>query len=146
MSLEAAFRAAMVGDSGVSAYLGTRWYFVQLPQANVTYPAACYQRISTIPDATPQSQDYRWQKSGWCRLQVTVFISGPNSGPTSDLIALAIQDAMRTFNPAVQTTSPQVSYQGPNFRLNRRAQFQAQTEQPILMDIQDWRIWYRDSN
>jgi hypothetical protein len=134
----------MINDSGVSAYLGSRWYFLQFPQANRTWPVATIQRISTIP-ITTETQDSRWQKSGWCRLQITVFLNGPTSGADADNVALAIQDAMRSFNPAVQPTSPQVSYQGPNYRMNRRLQFQPQTEQPILMDIQDWKVWYRDS-
>jgi hypothetical protein len=144
--LELQLREFMIANPGVSAYLGQRWYFIQLPQANKTYPAATVQRISTIPDGTNMRQDYRWQKSGWCRLQITVFVGGADSAQVAEDVSLALQDAMRTFNPAVESVSPQVSYQGPNFRLNRRLMFQAQTEQPILMDIQDWRVWYRDSD
>lgn len=67
--IEAAIRAHLIADAGLSALIGARVYPVQLPQ-RPTLPAITYQDISTLPtqhrdNPYPKHRRSRYQFDCW---------------------------------------------------------------------------------
>lgn len=143
MTLEQQLHDALLADSGVTAIIGDRLYLVQLPQ-NPVYPAATYQRITTIPVYVHTLGGGQGQ-IGYARFQITGWHSGASSGKQSDDFARAVLAALQTFNAFALPSSPLVLTQAPNFLLSRRMQVEPGTQPPIFKAILDVKLWYRDS-
>ena len=143
MTLEQIIQNALVADPGVSAVIGSRLYLLQLPQ-NPTYPAAVFQRVSTVPIYS-HSPDVGQQGSvGVARFSFTAWATGAHSGATMEACAAAILAALQTFNAWALPTSPQVITQAPNYVVGRRMGIEPQTDPPLFMSVIDVKIFYRD--
>jgi hypothetical protein len=143
MTLEQIFQNAMVSNPGVNAIIGNRLYLVQLPQ-NPVYPAAVYQRISTVPIYSHSPDTGQQGTVGWARFQVTAWATGATSGATMEAFAAAVLSALQTFNAWALPTSPQVITQSPNYIVGRRMSIEPQTDPPLFMAVIDIKICYRD--
>lgn len=146
-ALEQLIHAALIADVGVQAALGrdaagnVTLYLVQLPPGIVDgyYPAAAFQRISTVPLYThSQGVGTANGSAGWTRFQFTVWAKGAGSGLQTDTAIRAILTALASFNgqPGVLGAA--------NFLMSRRMQVEPQVDPPLFKAIADVRIWYQD--
>lgn len=142
-ALEQQIYSALTGDSGMQAVIGTRLYLVQLPQ-NPTYPCAAFQRVDTVPIYSHSPDSGEQAAVGWARYQFTCWASGPSGGQLTEQFALALRNALQTFNAWALPTSPEVLAQAPNFIVSRRMGIEPQTQPPLFKAIIDVRICYQD--
>jgi hypothetical protein len=143
MTLEQQVQNALVSDPAVNAIIGTRLYLLQLPQ-NPVYPAAVYQRVSTVPIYSHSPATGQQASVGWARFSITGWATGANSGAIMEAFAAAVLAALQTFNAWALPTSPQVITQSPNYIVGRRMSIEPQTDPPLFMAAIDVRICYRD--
>jgi len=146
--LEQFIYAALVADPGVQAALGedlnghVALYLAQLPPGltDSYYPAATYQRISTVPIYT-HSQDAGTANgsAGWTRFQFTVWAKAATSGAQTDAAARAILNVLASFN-GQNAGLPNA----PNFLMSRRMLVEPQVDPPLFKAELDVRIWYQD--
>jgi hypothetical protein len=139
MSAEALFRQALLADAGVAQLL-TELYSVQLPQ-NTTFPAAAYQRISTVPKQTHSDALNVSKQLDLIRFQITITAGGANGGALAGAIADAITAALRTFS--LSRTPGTIDYNAcSNFILNRRHTVDGQTRPALHKTVLDVSVWY----
>ncbi len=138
-SLETRFRAAILGNAGVSALIGDRMDDRQLAQ-NPIYPCVRYQRISTI-FLYSQERGSEQGGVGWARFQVDCLAI---IGDDADAIATAISQALQTFNLWSPPASPVVVNTAPNSVLNRRAAIEPNTQPPVFKTILDIKVWFAE--
>lgn len=143
MTLEQQIYNGLLADTGVTAFIGTRLFLIQLPQ-NPTYPCASYQRISTNPLYTQENADQG--TVGWARFQISGFFEGAQSGLQCEEFAKAVTAALQTFNAGQPPASPPVLGTPPNYVMGRSMRVQPQTQPPIYMCVIDAKLWYNDSN
>lgn len=114
MMLEERLYTYLTADSGLSTLIGTRLYPDVLPE-NVTLPAVCYQRVSTVPT---HSRD-GGAKLFMCRFQFDVF--GADAKGVRQTV-LALEAALNGFKGI---TDPRVD---ATFIDNDGAQYENLTE------------------
>lgn len=139
--IKVAFRAALIGDAGVSALLADRLYDVGLGlQGRTVYPSATYQRITSTPVYTMDQANDRWGKNGWVRFQLMLLDTDPERLMA---LMLAFKAALKTFNLA-QEPGDNFS-QAPNFVLREGPGSRiAATTPPVFTDVLDVRCYYRE--
>jgi hypothetical protein len=141
MSVEKAFRAALLADAALTAYLGGQLFDIALPPGFRTFPAAVYQRITTQPVyAMDQSSAY-WGKTGWVRFQVRLFDTDTDrlretGGP-------AFKNALKTLNLGLDSGETGAR-QYPNFVLNEQGGRAGDPTPPVYWQLFDVRCFYRE--
>ncbi len=124
MTVEAALRAYLVGNSGVHALVGERVYTQTMPQDG-QLPAITFQRVSTAPVNHREDGDFgpvRMQIDGWAL-----------NDTGSKALRTAIRAAMKDFQ---SNDDPRVS--GSRLRDARDLHDQDTQRWRVLMDYIIW--------
>jgi hypothetical protein len=149
MSVEQLLHDSLLADPGVSAIIGTRLYFIQLPQGpdGLTYPAGVYQPISLRPlyiqtrGRTPLEGGQA--TIGTVRIQLMFWASGPTGGASMLSLYQAIMSAMENFN-AITPTGFRIIVNAPNRLVQRILDVEPNTQPPLARLRMDFEIWYQD--
>lgn len=124
MTVEAALRAYLVGNSGVHALVGERVYTQTMPQDG-QLPAITFQRVSTVAVNSRADNSFgqvRVQIDGWA-----------DSDWETKALRAAIRSAMKGFKMA---SGPRVS--GARLRDSRDLHDQETRRWRVLMDYMIW--------
>lgn len=129
-------RTLLLGDSNITAIIGTRLYPIQLPQ-KPTLPALTYFRVSGEEQASNSgSQDY-----GWARFQIDAWAETFNEAET---LANLVKERLHGFSGTVSNSdSPPLSwvFQGI-FAMTMRDFYEPEPKQYRVS--RDYMMWFVD--
>jgi hypothetical protein len=150
MSVEQLLHDSLLADAGVAGIIGTRLYFVQIPQGpdGIVYPLGCYQPIALRPlyiQTRGRSPLEGGQATiGIVRMQLMFWATGPTGGATMLTLYEAIMAAMENFNAITLPTSPATIFSAPNRLVQRILDVEPSTQPPLARLRMDFEIWYQD--
>lgn len=150
MSVEQLLHDALLADAGVSAIIGNRLYFLQLPQGpdGLVYPSGVYQPIALTPlyvQTRGRSPLEGGQATvGRVRMQLCFWADGSSGGATVLSLYQAVMAAMENFNAIALPTSPAVIANAPNRLVQRKIDVEPNTQPPLARLHMDFDIWYQD--
>lgn len=152
MSVESILRAELLADAGLSALIGNRLYWVQLPQnpqLQNLYPCGVYRRVSTVPlyvQTRGRNPLTGGQASvGQVRFSFTFWSGDGTTGAAQvGAIGLALKAAYENVNLIALPTSPATINNAPNRLVFETYDFEPQTQPPLPRGRLDFISWYSD--